>query len=93
MAKGGRKRNDQAREGRQRCDAETILGIIRERGSKGLVWEDVYRQLSNVELSLTAYGKISRNQGAMTPGINPETAEGMSLEKVHTIMEAIRYER
>jgi retron-type reverse transcriptase len=74
-------------------NADTILDIIRERGSKGLVLADVYRQLYNPELYLKAYGKIYRNKGAMTPGVTSETADGMSLEKIQTIIEALRYER
>jgi group II intron reverse transcriptase/maturase len=74
-------------------DAETILGIIRERGSKGQPLEDVYRQLFNPALYLTAYGKIYRNKGALTPGVTTETADGMSLEKTHAIIEAIKQER
>jgi retron-type reverse transcriptase len=74
-------------------DTETILGIIRERGRRGLPLEDVYRQLFNPGLYLTAYGKLCRNKGAMTPGVTPETVDGMSLEKIQTIIEAIRHER
>ena len=58
--------------------AETVLGIIRERGRRGLPIEDIYRQLYNPSLYLCAYGKIYRNRGAMTPGITPETVDGMS---------------
>jgi hypothetical protein len=39
-------------------NAETILGIIQNRGSKGLPLEDVYRQLYNPTLYLIAYGKL-----------------------------------
>ena len=49
-------------------NAETVLGIIHERGQRGLPLEDVYRQLFNPDLFLKAYGKIYRNTGAMTPG-------------------------
>jgi group II intron reverse transcriptase/maturase len=73
--------------------AETILGIIQNRGSKGLPLEDVYRQLYNPTLYLTAYGKIYRNAGAMTPGSTTETVDGMSLKKIQDIIEALRLER
>ena len=49
-------------------DAETVLAIIRERGKRGLPLEDVYRQLFNPDLYLRAYGRIYRNDGAMTEG-------------------------
>jgi hypothetical protein len=41
-------------------DAETILGLIRERGKKGLPLEKIYRLLFNRSLYLMAYGKIYR---------------------------------
>jgi retron-type reverse transcriptase len=75
-------------------DADTILGVIRERGRKGLPLERVYRQLFNPDLYLQAYGKIYyRNAGAMTKGVTSETVDGMSLEKITTIIEALRHER
>jgi group II intron reverse transcriptase/maturase len=73
--------------------ADTILGIIRERGRRGLPLEDIYRQLFNPQLYLLAYGRIYRNAGAMTPGTTPETADGMSLAKIEAIIEALRFER
>jgi group II intron reverse transcriptase/maturase len=73
--------------------AETILEIIRERGKKGLPLERVYKLLFNRNLYLMAYGKIYRNDGAMTHGVTDETPEGMSLEKIDAIIEALRYER
>lgn len=74
-------------------NADNTLGIIRERGRKGLPLERVYRQLFNPEWYLKAYGKIYRNAGAMTPGTTSETVDGMSQDKIHTIIEALRYER
>lgn len=73
--------------------AETILGLIRKRGKKGLPLERVYKLLFNRELFLMAYGKIYRNQGAMTHGVTDETPDGMSLEKIDAIIEILRYER
>jgi len=74
-------------------NAETVLGIIRERGRRGLPLERVYRLMWNQDLFLTAYGRIYRNAGAMTPGATKETADGMSLAKIDTIIEALRHER
>ncbi len=73
--------------------AEAYLELIRERGKKGLPLERVYRQLFNKDLFLMAYGKIYRNKGAMTHGVTDETPDGMSLEKIDAIIEALRYER
>ncbi|SRR6266496_351858 len=73
--------------------AAAYLELIRERGKKGLPLERVYRQLFNKDLFLTAYGKIYRNKGAMTHGVTDETPDGMSLEKIDAIIEALRDER
>src|SRR6266542_1071261 len=73
--------------------AEALLEIIHERGKRGLPLERLYRHLFNPELYLRAYGKIYRNDGAMTCGVNAETVDGMSLRKIQAIIEALRYER
>ncbi len=73
--------------------AQTYLELLSERGKQGLPLERVYRQLFNKDLFLKAYGKIYRNKGAMTRGVTDETPDGMSLEKIDTIIKALRYER
>ncbi|MEV0169311.1 IS1634 family transposase [Nonomuraea fuscirosea] len=73
--------------------AAALLEIIHERGKKGLPLERLYRHLFNPELYLRAYGKIYRNDGAMTSGASPETVDGMSLKKIQAIIEALRHER
>src|SRR5260221_14729310 len=94
MAKGGRCQTiNSAVEVREMRRAETCLAIIRTRGERRLPIDDLYRQLFNPEFYLQAYGKIYRNQGAMTPGATSETADGMSLEKVNKMIEALRFER
>jgi group II intron reverse transcriptase/maturase len=74
-------------------NAATLLGVIRDRGSKGLPLERVYRHLFNRELYLQAFARISGNEGALTPGVTAETADGMSLAKIDAIIEALRFER
>src|SRR6058998_1434246 len=73
--------------------AETVLGVIHERGKKGLPLEKLYRQLYNPNLYLLAYGRIYRNAGALTSGSTKETADGMSLAKIGTIIDALRHEK
>jgi group II intron reverse transcriptase/maturase len=74
-------------------NAETLLAVIRDRGSRGLPLERVYRLLFRRDLFLLAYGRIATNQGAMPPGVTPETADGMALAKIDAIIEALRLER
>ena len=74
-------------------NAETVLGVLRERGRRHWPLERVYRLLFNPELYLLAYGRIYSNKGAMTPGVTGETADGMSMGKIEHIIDALRYER
>ena len=73
--------------------AEVVLGVLRERGRKGLPCNELYRQLFNPQLYLLAYGRIYSNEGAMTPGPTQETADDMSMEKIGAIIDAMRHER
>jgi group II intron reverse transcriptase/maturase len=73
--------------------AETVLGVLRERGGRGLPLEELYRQMFNPQLYLLAYGRIYANKGAMTRGVSQETVDGMSLGKIGRIVEAMRLER
>ncbi len=72
---------------------DTIIDIHQKRGTEGLPLERVYRQLYSRELYLKAYGKIYRNFGAMTRGSTPETVDGMSLQKIDTIIGLLRMGR
>ena len=73
--------------------AETVLAIIRERGTRGLPLGDIYRQLYNPTLYLRAYAKLYPNKGAMTPGSTPETVDGMSMQKIEQLIDDLRHER
>jgi len=73
--------------------AETVLGVLRERGRRGLPCTEFYRQMFNPQLYLLAYGRIYSNDGAMTPGVTQETVDGMSLGKIGRIIDAVRHER
>jgi group II intron reverse transcriptase/maturase len=73
--------------------AKAVVEVLRARGRRGLPCERLYRQLFNPALFLMAWGRIYANDGAMTPGINGETADGMSLAKIGRIIDALRHER
>jgi group II intron reverse transcriptase/maturase len=74
-------------------NAEQILSAIRKLGEKRLPLTRVYRCLFNEEVFLAAYGKLSRNQGAMTPGTTNDTVDGMSRARIRAIIEQLRFER
>jgi group II intron reverse transcriptase/maturase len=73
-------------------NAETVLDVLRERGRRGLPVERLYRQLFNPQWYLMAYGKLYSNKGAMTPGVDSETVDGMTLGKIGRIIDALRHE-
>jgi group II intron reverse transcriptase/maturase len=73
--------------------AEVVLSVLRDRGRKGLPCTQLYRQMFNRDLYLLAYGNIYSNQGAMTPGVSEETADGMSEEKIEQVIGLMRQER
>ena len=74
-------------------NADTILKVLRDRGSKGLPLDRVYRLLFNPELYHRAYGKLAQNRGARTPGATDETIDAMSVRKINAIITLLRQER
>ena len=74
-------------------NAATVLNVLRERGRRGLPCTELYRQLFNPSLYELAWGRIYANHGAMTPGVDGETGDGMSLARVGRIIDALRHER
>jgi group II intron reverse transcriptase/maturase len=74
-------------------NADDLLAIYGERGSRGLPLERVYRQLFNPEWYLRAYGKIYRNAGATTKGSTKDTVDGMSLGRIRNLIGQLRHER
>jgi len=73
--------------------AETVLDVLRGRGRRGLPCDELYRQLFNPALYLMAYGRLYSNDGAMTPGVDGETPDGMSLARIGRVIDALRHER
>src|SRR6266487_883381 len=71
-------------------DATTVLGMLQDRGTRGLKVHDLYRQLYNPQLYLRAYGRIYSNDGAMTKGVNDDTVDGMSLNTIKEIIESLK---
>jgi group II intron reverse transcriptase/maturase len=74
-------------------EAETVLGVLRERGRRGLPVERLYRLLFNPRLYLLAYQRLYVNAGAMTAGVTGETVDGMSLDKIRRIVAVVRAEQ
>jgi group II intron reverse transcriptase/maturase len=92
MAKDRRCLDGQSYEVAEMASAETVMAVYSDRGKRGLPLEGVYRQLYSRDLYLRAYGRIHRNDGAMTPGVTAETVDAMSLEKIDGIIGTLRRE-
>ena len=75
---------------REMRSAETCLAIIRTRGERRLPIDDLYRQLFNPEFYLQAYRDLSQQRCHDT---GHETVDAMSLTKIHSIIDALRFER
>lgn len=73
-------------------NAETIFKIYCERGKRGLPLERIYRQLFNPSLYLIAYANIYGNRGAMTKGMDGQTVDGMSLQRIERIISKLKSE-
>jgi len=73
--------------------ADTVLSIIRTRGTQGLPLERIQRLLYNRDLYLRAYARLYPNKGAMTPGSTPETVDGMSVRKIDQLIDDVRHRR
>ena len=73
--------------------AGQILQAIRKLGEKRLPLTRVYRCLFSEDLFLAAYAKIYKNQGILTPGTEDDTADDMSIERIRTIIDALRNEK
>jgi group II intron reverse transcriptase/maturase len=87
------KSDDQNAEACVMQTTKALLDIYQKRGSEGLPLERVYRHLFDPKLFLRAYGKIYRNFGAMTRGTTEETVDGMSIKKIHGIIDLLKRER
>lgn len=67
-----------------------LTEVLSDRGQRGLCLERVYRHLSREDLLIEAYAKIGKNDGALTRGVDGETVDGMSREKLRSIGQLLR---
>lgn len=69
---------------------QKVVEILADRGKRGLPVERLYRHLWDEELLIEAYARIGKNDGATTRGVDRETVDGMSLEKITKIAQTLR---
>ena len=73
-------------------EAQKYLEIVKKRGKAKSELKRVYYNIAtNEELYLQAYKNLHANEGAMTPGINPEdTVDGMSVERIRKLLKTLQ---
>lgn len=71
-------------------NARRYLEIVRRRGENKQELRKVYRNMRNRELFLMAYANLYANDGAMTPGTDPnDTVDGMSIQRIDTLLKRL----
>lgn len=53
-------------------------------------FQRLYRNLYNIEFYLMAYAKIYSKEGNMTEGVDGQTIDGMSLERIEKLIEKLK---
>ena len=69
-----------------------LISLTKHSNQKEYKYERLYRLLYNEEMYLIAYQNIYSNNGSMTKGTDSQTADGMSLERIHKIILTLKDE-
>ncbi len=70
---------------------EQYLNLINQRGQAGKPIQRVYgNMVKQIDLFVNAYGKLYKNRGALTPGIDGESVDGTSYEQLDKLREKLK---
>ena len=63
------------------------LGVVRSLSLKNPRWthKELFRLLHKDDIWIAAYETIKSNKGALTPGVTPETLDGMGLKRIQKV--------
>jgi retron-type reverse transcriptase len=67
----------------------TFLSILHRLGQERIPVRKVYRRMKDVELFKSAYSRLYAHEGNLTPGVDGETIDGMSLDRIHQVIEQL----
>lgn len=73
-----------------RSPNSVLDNLMKQSTRKDYKFERIYRNLYNVEFYLMAYAKIYAKEGNMTPGVDGQTIDGMSLERIERLIESLK---
>lgn len=69
----------------------TVLdSLVKQSTREEYKFERIYRNLYNMEFYLMAYAKIYAKEGNMTQGVDGQTIDGMSLERIEKLIESLK---
>lgn len=72
-------------------DAPKYLSIVQRRGGQGKHLERIHRMIRKPDILAMAYMNLYANQGAMTPGVDPEDViDGMSMKRIMALSDELR---
>src|SRR5258708_8087788 len=66
-----------------------FLDIVHACGQRKIPIRKVYRRMKDKALFLAAYGKLYANQGSLTKGITEETVDGMSMQRIDSLLKEL----
>lgn len=75
-----------------RSPANVLNSLETHAKDKNYCYQRLYRNLFNQEFFLAAYRKIYAREGNMTKGADGQTIDGMSLERINTLIQALKTE-
>lgn len=80
---------------REKLNVSEKLNKLSERSNSNphaIIDRNLYNLVSNVDTLIYAYENIKSKPGNMTPGVTPETIDGISKEKVQKLSDSLRDE-
>lgn len=76
--------------GSMRNPKVVLSSLTSKAQDEAYVFERLYRNLYNTEFYLEAYAKLYPNKGSNTKGINNDTIDGMSLDRIERLIEKLK---
>lgn len=71
--------------------SKALAGINKATKQDGVKIKHLYKIMtSHTELWWHAYAKLARNKGALTPGVDDSTLDGMSQRRIDRLMESLK---
>lgn len=80
---------------REKLNVATKLNKLSERSLSNpaeIIDRNLYNLVSNIDTLIYAYENIKSKPGNMTPGVTPETLDGISIEKLQKLSEKLKDE-